>query len=296
MPDGRSGIGRPQKEQDAVDIDRIRGWGAEPTTDAYDAQRTILYALGIGITPDGRDLDFVYEARLRAFPTLAVTLGAENFLRGERHGELDWSQVLHAAQSVEWHRPLPPTGCVIARSEVEAIIDRGAGRGALIQLARHLSDADGGQPLATLRFTLFARGDGGSGIAFGSLDLPAELPQSPPDESLALGSRHDLAAIYRLSGDLNPLHIDPVAAQRAGFDRPILHGLCSYGITARALSTMLLDGECERLSRLDVRFSAPVFPGDTLVTEIWRTGDHEARFRVRARDVTVLDKGLVRWR
>ncbi len=279
-----------------MDIERIRGWGAEPTTDSYDAQRTILYALGIGLTAEGPDLDFVYEARLRAFPTLAVTLGAENFLRGERHGELDWSQVLHAAQSVEWHRPLPPTGRVAARSEVEAIVDRGAGRGALIQLARRLSDADDGQPLATLRFTLFARGDGGGGVSFGSVDLPAELPATSPDDSLALPTRPDLAAIYRLSGDLNPLHIDPAAARRAGFDRPILHGLCSYGIAARALSAMLLDGECERLARLDVRFSAPVFPGDTLGTEVWRTGDCEARFRVRARDRTVLDKGLVRWR
>lgn len=279
-----------------MDIERIRGWGAEPTTDSYDAQRTILYALGIGLTPEGPDLDFVYEARLRAFPTLAVTLGAENFLRGERHGELDWSQVLHAAQSVEWYRPLPPTGCVAARSEVEAIVDRGAGRGALIQLARHLSDAADGQPLATLRFTLFARGDGGGGVSFGSLDLPADLPATSPDDSLASPTRPDLASIYRLSGDLNPLHIDPAAARRAGFDRPILHGLCSYGIAARALSTMLLDGECERLARLDVRFSAPVFPGDTLVTEVWRTGDCEARFRVRVRDRTVLDKGLVRWR
>lgn len=279
-----------------MDIERIRAWGAEPTTDGYDAQRTILYALGIGLSTDGPDLDFVYEARLRAFPTLAVTLGAENFLRGERHGELDWSQVLHAAQSVEWHRPLPPTGRVAARSEVEAIVDRGAGRGALIQLARHLSGAEGGQPLATLRFTLFARGDGGGGVSFGSVDVPAELPATPPDDSLALPTRPDLASIYRLSGDLNPLHIDPDAARRAGFDRPILHGLCSYGIAARALSTVLLDGECERLARLDVRFSAPVFPGDTLVTEVWRTGDREARFRVRARDVTVLDKGLVRWR
>ncbi len=279
-----------------MDIDRIRAWGAEPATDVYDAQRTILYALGIGLTPDGPDLDFVYEARLRAFPTLAVTLGAENFLRGERHGELDWSQVLHAAQSVEWHRPLPPTGRVVARSEVEAIVDRGAGRGALIQLARHLSDARDGQPLATLRFTLFARGDGGGGVSFGSLDMTAELPATSPDASLALPTRPDLAAIYRLSGDFNPLHIDPDAARRAGFDRPILHGLCSYGIAARALSTMLLDGACERLARLDVRFSAPVLPGDTLVTELWRTGEREARFRVRTRDVTVLDKGLVRWR
>ncbi|WP_374648572.1 MaoC/PaaZ C-terminal domain-containing protein [Rhizorhabdus sp.] len=279
-----------------MDIDRIRGWGAEPTTDAYDAQRTILYALGIGLTPDGPDLDFVYEARLRAFPTMAVTLGAENFLRGERHGELDWSQVLHAAQSVEWHRPLPPTGRVVARSEVEAVVDRGAGRGALIQLARHLSAAEDGERLATLRFTLFARGDGGGGVSFGSLDLPTELPPTPPDDSLALPTRPDLAAIYRLSGDFNPLHIDPDAARHAGFDRPILHGLCSYGIAARALSTMLLDGACERLARLDVRFSAPVVPGDTLVTELWRTGARAARFRVRARDVTVLDKGLVRWR
>lgn len=289
-------MGRPQREQGAVDVDRIRAWGAAPTTDVYDAQRTILYALGIGLTPEGTDLDFVYETRLRAFPTLAVTLGAENFLRGERHGELDWSQVLHAAQSVEWHRPLPPTGRIAARSEVEAIIDRGTGRGAMIQLARHLSAAADGQPLATLRFTLFARGDGGGGVSFGSVELPAELPPTSPDDSLALPTRPDLAATYRLSGDLNPLHIDPEAAQRAGFDRPILHGLCSYGIAARVLSTMLLEGECERLARLDVRFSAPVFPGDTLVTEIWRTGDHEARFRVRTRDVTVLDKGLVRWR
>lgn len=289
-------MGRPQREQGAVDVDRIRAWGAAPTTDVYDAQRTILYALGIGLTPEGTDLDFVYEARLRAFPTLAVTLGAENFLRGERHGELDWSQVLHAAQSVEWHRPLPPTGRIAARSEVEAIIDRGAGRGAMIQLARHLSAAADGQPLATLRFTLFARGDGGGGVSFGSVEMPAELPPTSPDDSLALPTRPDLAATYRLSGDLNPLHIDPEAAQRAGFDRPILHGLCSYGIAARALSTMLLDGECERLARLDVRFSAPVLPGDTLVTEVWRTGDREARFRVRARDRTVLDKGLVRWR
>jgi acyl dehydratase len=278
-------------------VDVVRNWAPGPIIEQYDARRTILYALGLGVRPEGRDLDYVYEKRLRAIPTMAIVIADEGFWLQDPRTGVDWTKILHGAQALEIHRPLPPTGRLIGEMKVDALIDRGEGTGATIVYSRRLSDADSGEPVATIRFTVMARGDGGFGQSFGTVEPYHPMPDREPDQSVAIETRPELAAIYRLSGDLNPLHIDPDLARCAGFERPILHGLCSYGVACRAIIDALLGGDPDRLRRFDARFSAPVFAGDTLVTEIWHEGDGQAAFRVRAaeRDLIVLSNGLVCW-
>ncbi|ATE66206.1 MaoC/PaaZ C-terminal domain-containing protein [Rhizorhabdus dicambivorans] len=280
-----------------MDVDVVRNWTAGPIVEDYDASRTILYALGLGIRPEGSDLDYVYEKRLQAVPTMAVMIANEGFWLQDPRTGVDWSKILHGAQGLELYRPLPATGRLVGHMKVDAVIDRGEGKGATIIYSRTLTDPENGETVAVVRATIIARGDGGFGESSGTAELPHPMPDGAPDLSAAIETRPDLAAIYRLSGDFNPLHIDPDFARKAGFERPILHGLCSYGIAARAAIGALCDGDPGRLRRFDARFSAPVFAGDTLVTEMWREGDGQAAFRVRAaeRDQLVLSNGLVRW-
>lgn len=289
----RSGQGRIW-----VNVDVVRNWTAGPIVERYDASRTILYALGAGARPEGRDIHYVYEKDLRAIPTLAAVLASEGFWLQDPRTGVDWAQIVHGAQSLEMHRPLPPTGELIGTMKVDALVDRGADKGAVIHYTRRLTDAATGDLVATAGLTVMLRGDGGFGESTGELPAPHAMPEGEPDLSFTIDTRIEQAAIYRLSGDLNPLHIDPDFARRVGLEKPILHGLCSYAIAARAAIDALCDGEPERLVRFDARFSAPVYSGDTLVTDFWREGDGQAAFRVRVpeRGMVVLNNGLVRWR
>lgn len=280
-----------------MNVEVVRNWKVGPIVESYDASRTILYALGVGARPDGDGLQYVYEKHLKALPTFAVLLAGEGFWLQDPATGVDWSQILHGAQTLEMHRPLPPTGRLIGHMKVDALVDRGVEKGAVIHYSRTLHDAATEELIATVGLTVFMRGDGGFVSSSGELPPPHALPDSPPELSMTLDTRVEQAAVYRLSGDLNPLHIDPEFARKVGFERPILHGLCTYGIAARALIDTMCDGDPERLHRFDVRFTAPVYSGDTLITEIWREGDGQAAFRVRVaeRDVVVLSNGLARW-
>jgi acyl dehydratase len=206
--------------------------------------------------------------------------------------------VLHGEQSVTVHRPLPAEGTVRAVMTVEAIYDKGEGKGALLRSARDLFDKSTGDLLATIRQGSFLRGNGGQGGLKEGAPVPHPIPSDrAPDIILPMPTRPEQGLIYRLSGDYNPLHADPAAAKASGFDGPILHGLASYGVVGRAVLDAVCDNDATRLKRLDVRFSSPVRPGDTITTEIWRDAPGKISFRARVaeRDTVVINNGYAEY-
>ncbi len=256
---------------------------------------TILYALSVGLGSDPMDerqLDFVDHHRdLRAMPSAAVVLGHPGFWLADPATGVDAVRLVHGEQGIVWHAPLPVEGEVVGRTRVTGLVDKGMGKGALLYTEKTLHDGDG-TLLATLTATVFLRGDGGFGGPAGPVRAAAPAPTGVADVVVDLPTRPEQALLYRLNGDDNPLHADPAVAAQAGFARPILHGLCTLGVVTHALLRALCDYAPRRLVSLDLRFSAPVFPGETIRTEIWRDGGFRAR--VLERDVMVVNNGLVR--
>ncbi|WP_144184616.1 MaoC/PaaZ C-terminal domain-containing protein [Elioraea rosea] len=257
---------------------------------------TMLYALSVGLGQDPVDdwqRRFVYEPELIALPTMAVVLGYPGFWLGRPDTGVDATRLVHGEQSVTLHRPLPVEGEIIGRSRVTGLVDRGAGKGALLYSAREVLDS-AGSLLATLESTTFLRGDGGFGGATGPVKAPHAIPDRAPDATLSLTTRPEQALLYRLNGDHNPLHADPAVAAKAGFPRPILHGLCTMGVVGHALLRLCCGGEPGRMKRIDLRFSAPVFPGETIVTEVWDEGGGRFGFTALAaeRETMVINNGL----
>ena len=252
----------------------------------------ILYALSVGFGQDPMDpsqLDFVDQHRaLRAVPTMAVVLAQPGFWLADPATGVDAVQLVHGEQGIVLHQPLPTSGVVIGRTRVTGLVDKGPGRGALLYTEKLLTD-EGGAPLATLTATVFLRGDGGFGGPSGPVHPPNPVPDGPPDWTMDLPTRPEQALLYRLNGDDNPLHADPAVAARAGFPRPILHGLCTLGVVGHALLARLggYDPGCFR--EMHLRFTAPVFPGETIRTEGWQGGAFRAR--VLERDVVVVNNG-----
>jgi acyl dehydratase len=294
----------PQTRGDKVSMDyhRIKNWPIDKTTQRYDNRDTILYAIGVGTAMENplpaADLQFVYEHKLQALPTFAAILGANSAWLADPATGIDLSQVLHGEQFLRIERPLPAAGEVQAVERVEEIYDKGAGKGAVMYLSRELYDTSDGQLLAVSGYSIFMRGNGGFGGSASGQPQPHPMPQGrDPDDAIDLPTRAEQAAIYRLSGDRNPLHIDPEAARQARFDRPILHGMCSYGLAGRAVLKLRCDSDAARLRRLDARFANPVFPGETLRTEIWDTAPGEIAFRVKVveRDVVALNNGYAQF-
>ena len=289
-----------------IDPDKLLRWPLPPVTQAYTERDSMLYALGLGVTrsnPAGASaLRYVYEGTeggLAALPTMATVLAAGGFWMQDPATGIDWRRLLHAEQRLQLHRPLPAAATVIGEHSVDAIHDKGADKGALMLLSRRLYDQASGDLIATVGSTAFLRGDGGFGARSDAAPPPHPVPADrAPDHVVEHATRAEQALIYRLSGDLNPLHADAAVARSAGFERPILHGLCSYGIAGFAVLTALCGNDAARLKRLDLRFASPVFPGETLVTEIWLTGPGRAALRMRvparaeAKRQLVLDHGL----
>jgi acyl dehydratase len=277
---------------------KVKNWRIADATQHYSARDTILYALGIGAATRNppEHPEFVYEKSLRALPTMAMVLAPGPLWVADPATGIDLARLLHGEQSLVIHQPLAAQGAVLSRSRVEEIYDRGKEKGAVMILLRELYDLSGSTLLATARSTVLLRGNGGFGGPPPDERLPKlpGTPDGPPELLLESVTRPELAAIYRLLGDTNPLHIDARFAAAAGFERPILHGLCSFGIAGRALLALLGDNDPARLRRLDVRFASPAYPGETLRTEVWRgSSPGSALFRVRAmeRDTVVLSNG-----
>ncbi|HEX7389911.1 MAG TPA: MaoC/PaaZ C-terminal domain-containing protein, partial [Acidiphilium sp.] len=257
----------------------------------------ILYALstGLGHDPlDARQLDFVDHHRaLRALPWMAVVLGHPGFWLSDPRTGIDAVRVVHGEQGIECFRPLPVEGEIVGRTRITGLVDKGKGRGALLYSEKQVTDAASGERLAITRSTTFLRGDGGFGGSSASPSPPPRpvhsTPETPPDFTVDLPTRPEQALLYRLNGDDNPLHADPAFAARAGFPRPILHGLCTLGVVAHALLRALGDYDTGSFQSLALRFSAPVLPGETIRTEIWRSGAFRAL--VPERDTVVVTNG-----
>jgi len=264
---------------------------------AYTTRDTILYALGIGLGQDPHDerqLTLLYEEGLRALPMMACVLSNPPFWIRDHAKGFDWSKVVHGEQSIRLHRSIPPSGKVVAKLRVRDVIDKGTGKGTLIVSERVLKDAETDEEIATVTHTAFCRGDGGfSATPRRNPPAPA-MPDRRPDFVCDLATRPETALIYRLSGDLNPLHVVPNYAQSAGYERPILHGLATFGFAGHAILRSLCHYDPDGITAMQGRFSAPVFPGETIRTEIWQDGVNVA-FRARAleRDVVVINNGRV---
>jgi len=281
----------------AINYEKLRARPFPDVVQSYTFKDTILYALGLGLGQDPLapdQLRHVYEEGLVALPTMGVVLAGPGFWLREPDTGVDWPQVLHGEQGLVIHRPLPPEGSVIGRLRIDEIVDKGPGRGALIYTTREVRDAATQELLCSLTSTSFLRGDGGFGGPTGPIRHPHPVPDTPPEAYADWTLGAHAALLYRLSGDFNPVHADPKVAAQAGFRQPILHGLGSYGVACWSIARLLCGGRAERLRRLDLRFTSPVYPGETLRTEIWRLGTGAAAFRVRvpARDVVVLNNGL----
>jgi acyl dehydratase len=283
-----------------LNLEAVRNFRFEPVTHSYSRRDTMLYALGLGYGSEPLNqaqLNFVYECDLHAVPSMCCVLAHPGFWAKRPELGIDWLRLLHGEQSFEIHHPIPPEGTVTASYEIAAVADKGAGKGAILHLVKTLDDAAAGVKLATIRSVLFLRGDGGCG-SFG--DIPTEasaVGEHTPSQISDIATLPQSALIYRLSGDYNPIHADPEAAAKAGFEQPILHGLCTLGIATRAAMATLADGRPHRLRSLSARFSRPVFPGETIRTEFFTIGG-QIRFRSRVveRDVVVLDRGTVAFR
>jgi acyl dehydratase len=283
-----------------IDYPKVRHLVLPEVRQEYTARDTMLYALGLGFAADpldARELRFVYEKDLVAVPTMAVVLGTPGPWMRQPGLGIDFLKMVHGEQGLTLHAPLPSSGAVVGRSRVTHVVDKGAGKGALVQTERTLHDAVSGELLATVQMQVFCRADGG----FATPDCPGDAapeaipptPGEPADMQIDIATRADAALLYRLSGDYNPLHVDPETASHAGFPRPILHGLATYGIALRALLLGPLEFDVARLRSLRARFSGPVLPGDTLRTSIWVREDR-VHFRVQAleREVTVISTGV----
>lgn len=274
----------------AIDPNAV-GRAGEPGTVSWTSQDSLLYSLAVGAganDPTGFELEFTTENSIdtvqRALPTQVVVLGGG---RPPDFGKFDFAAMLHAEQEIELHRPLSVEGAATVRTVVAGIYDKG--KAAVVRLESTADDAQG-EPLWTSRSSLFVSGEGGWG---GDRGPKSEwlLPGRDPDEIVSYGTRGDQALLYRLTGDRNPLHSDPSFAKRAGFDRPILHGLCTFGFTGRALLHACCDGDPACFGSMRGRFKSPVMPGERLDVRVWREGDR-ALFQTCVGDRVVLDAGI----
>lgn len=282
----------------AIDYDTLLNWSFPDIEQTYTERDSILYALGVGLGNDPLDagqLRYVFEEpELIALPTMAAVLGTPGFWLRETSTGVTWETLLHGEQGIELHRPLPPAATVVAETRVTDILDKGEGRGALIYTERHIRNRDSGEALATLTSTTVARSDGGFGGPSVTQPRPHPLPDRPADRVCDLTSVPQAALIYRLSGDPNPLHASPEVARSAGFDAPILHGLCTLGIAGHAVLKSCLDYEAQRFHSMQLRFSAPVYPGETIRTEMWLEGNNISFRSISVeRNIVVLNNGYV---
>lgn len=281
----------------ALDYDLIKNWKFDDVRQAYTEKDTILYALGIGLGQDPLDesqLTFVYEDQLKVFPSMAAVLGYPGFWMQDPKAGINWVKLVHGEQRMAFHQPFPAAGEVIGRSRISHVIDKGADKGALVVTERKIYNAVNEDLLATVQQVTFCRADGGFGVGDEPPQALPKVPSTPPDHVCSLTTLPQAALLYRLNADPNPLHVDPKVAKAAGYPKPILHGLCTYGVAAHAIVKTLCDYDPARLAYLNTRFSAPVYPGETLVVEMWNSDPGTVHFqaKVAERDIIVLSNGI----
>jgi acyl dehydratase len=275
-----------------IDYDTLMAFSPPATEQSFTQRDTMLYALGVGLGSDPMDtaqLRFVYEQDLVALPTMACVLGYSPIR--ELGLGINYAKALHGDQTTILHRPLPVQGTVVSKLSVRDVVDRGE-KGAIIYIDRAVSDKDSGALLANVQMGVFCRADGGFGGPARPTPALHEIPSRPADAMCSLPTLPQAALLYRLSGDYNPLHADPDVAKKAGFDRPILHGLATYGVIGHAVLKLACHYDASRLLSLAGRFSSPVYPGETIKTEIWQDGETVSfRASVAERGVVVMNNG-----
>jgi len=287
----------------AIDPNAVGAMG-EPAERSWGYRDSLLYAVGIGAgaeDPVGAELEFTTNnskgIEQQTFPTQGVVIGFGAGGALGKVGEIDWGRVLHGSQGVSLHQPIPVGGTVVVEEKVSGIWDKGEGKNAIIETEAKASLKETGEPLFDLRGSLVVRGSGGFGGQEGNTAPQVHAPETAPDHEVTYQTRPDQALTYRLSGDYNPLHSDPwFATELGGFPKPILHGLCTYGFTGRALLHELCGSDPNRFKSMDSRFSSPVFPGDSLTVQMW-VEEGQAIYRTIAQKGTpeervVIDNGL----
>jgi acyl dehydratase len=275
--------------------DKLMAVKIPPGEQTYGPKDCILYALGVGLGQDPMDEDqlaFVYEKNLKVLPTMGAVLGHPGFWMRDLDTGIDWVRGVNGEQGVRLHQPLKPQNTVIGRQRILEVVDKGTGKGALVFTERRVTDKATGELIATVTQTTFCRADGGFGGPPQQTPEPHPIPSRAPDAVCDLTTRPETALIYRLSGDRNPLHAEPAVARAAGFPRPIAHGLGNFGFAGHAVLKTMCGYDPQQLISFACRFSAPVFPGETLRTEMWRDGAVVSfRTRVIERDVIAVNNG-----
>ena len=276
-----------------INYDEIMSMTSENVEISYSDKDSILYSLGVGLGNDPMnmaELKYVYENSQVALPSMATNFQYHSPLLLKAN--INFILVVHGEQKLSFSNPLPVSGDFISNAKVIGCYDKGAGKGAIIDVETTINLKKDNTEICKLVSTTFARGDGG----FGGPESPkSEIfkPEGDPDFVHEIKTKPDQALIFRLSGDYNPLHSDPNFAKTAGFEKPILHGMCTYGIACRSLVESVCEGDAKRLKKFDCRFSSPVYPGETIVTEMWKNGSKVYyQSKVKERDKIVIKNGV----
>ena len=276
-----------------INYDEIMNLTSENVEISYSDKDSILYSLGIGLGNDPMNLNelkYVYENSQSVLPSMATNFQYHSPLLLKTN--INFIMVVHGEQRLSITNALPVSGDFIANAKVIGCYDKGPARGAIIEVETTVKNRKNNEEICKLVSTTFARGDGG----FGGPDSPKKeifIPDGEPDYVSEVSTKPDQALIFRLSGDYNPLHSDPNFAKAAGFEKPILHGMCTYGIACRSLVDEICENDASKLKRFDCRFSSPVYPGETIITEMWKK-DKMIYFnsKVKERDKLVLKNGV----
>ena len=276
-----------------INYDEIMSMTSENVEISYSDKDSILYSLGVGLGNDPMnlaELKYVYENSQVALPSMATNFQYHSPLLLKAN--INFILVVHGEQKLSFSNPLPVSGDFISNAKVIGCYDKGAGKGAIIDVETTINLKKDNTEICKLVSTTFARGDGG----FGGPESPkSEIfkIEGDPDFVHEIKTKPDQALIFRLSGDYNPLHSDPNFAKTAGFEKPILHGMCTYGIACRSLVESVCEGDAKRLKKFDCRFSSPVYPGETIVTEMWKNNSKVYyQSKVKERDKIVIKNGV----
>lgn len=279
----------------AINYEKLLNWDIPEVEQRLTKRDTMLYALGVGLGADPCDagqLKFVYEQGLQALPTMAIILGYPGPWHAHPDTGITRSQVVHGEQGFRILKPLPVEGEIVGKTRVTGVVDKGKDRGALLMTECTVRERASGDILCTLASTTFCRADGGFGGPDGPVRTPHPLPDKSPQHICDLPTLPQAALIYRLSGDYNPLHADPAYAIKAGFKMPILHGRCTFSIAGHAILKTFCGYDASRFIAMEGRFSSPVYPGETIRTEMWRDSNIVSfRSTIPGRGVTVLNNG-----
>ncbi|WP_375264155.1 MaoC/PaaZ C-terminal domain-containing protein [Palleronia sp.] len=283
----------------AIDHDHLMNFDIPEVRQSYGLEEVARFGLTVGLGQDPMDMrQLAYVGALaddiRAMPAIVNVLGHPGFWLGNPETGVDALRLVHGEQGITIHKTIPATASITAKTRVTGLVDKGEGRGALLYYEKRILEAESGDCLATCRGTTFLRGDGGFGGPTGPVKPAHRLPETASDHVFDTPTRPEQALSYRWNADPNPLHLDPRVAARSGFERPILHGLCTFGFAAHGLLAVLCDYDAARFGAMDARFTAAVYPGETLRTEIWTDGSF--RTRVLERDIIAIDNGLFKHR